>query len=132
MTDVLAWRRSRRDNRTGTLDVTDDGTGSVVHELNADLGNTTARACVAKQSAICSAMCAILHGRVRVVQNVFFQMRAPPLSSRLFHSADDGRWRIVVVLLRRRTGTAEDAGDLDELDGDLGGFHCEVLCDELR
>lgn len=43
-----------------------------------------------------------------------------------------GRWRIVVVLLGGRTGTAEDAGDLDELDGDLGGFHCEVLCDELR
>jgi len=37
-----------------------------------------------------------------------------------------------VVVLGERTGTAEDAGDLDELDGDLGGFHFEVLCDELR
>lgn len=30
-----------------------------------------------------------------------------------------------------RTGATEDAGDLDELDGDLGGFHCEVGCGEL-
>lgn len=44
----FARRQSGRENRTGTLDVTDDGTGSVVHELNANLGNTTARACVAK------------------------------------------------------------------------------------
>jgi hypothetical protein len=41
------------------------------------------------------------------------------------------RWRIVVVLSGGRTGTAEDAGDLDELDGDLCGFHFDVLCDEL-
>lgn len=27
------------------------------------------------------------------------------------------------VYRRRRTGAAENAGDLDELDGDLGGFH---------
>jgi len=49
---AIAWRR-RIDSRivfdgkeglTGSLDVTDDGTGLVVHELNADLGNTTARA----------------------------------------------------------------------------------------
>lgn len=57
-------------------------------------------------------------------------MRDPSLSSRLFLGGE--RWRIVIVLLRGRTGTAEDAGDLDELDGDLGGFHFEVLCDELR
>lgn len=30
---------------TRALDVTDDGAGLVVHELDADLGNTTARAC---------------------------------------------------------------------------------------
>lgn len=29
---------------TGSLDVTDDRTGLVVHELDANLGNTTARA----------------------------------------------------------------------------------------
>jgi hypothetical protein len=40
----------------------------------------------------------------------------------------DGGLAFVLV---GRTGTAEDAGDLDELDGDLGGFHCEVDCDEL-
>jgi hypothetical protein len=51
--------------------------------------------------------------------------------SRRFLSAGDGEW-IVVVLSGERTGTAEDAGDLDELDGDLCGFHFEVLCDELR
>lgn len=31
---------------TGTLDVTDDRTALVVHELNANLGDTTARACI--------------------------------------------------------------------------------------
>lgn len=31
--------------RTGSLDVTDDGTGLVIHELDADLGDTTARTC---------------------------------------------------------------------------------------
>jgi hypothetical protein len=30
---------------TGSLDVADDGTGLVVHELDANLGDTTARAC---------------------------------------------------------------------------------------
>lgn len=30
---------------TGTLDVSDDGTGLVVHELDTDLGDTTTRAC---------------------------------------------------------------------------------------
>ena len=33
---------------------------------------------------------------------------------------------------RRRTGTAENAGDLDELDGDLGGIHCERLHGSAR
>lgn len=57
---AFAQRREGRENRTGTLDVTDDGTGSVVHELNADLGNTTARACVARNpSAICPLTCRV-------------------------------------------------------------------------
>jgi hypothetical protein len=30
---------------TGSLDVTDDGTGLVIHEFDADLGDTTARTC---------------------------------------------------------------------------------------
>lgn len=30
---------------TWSLDVADDATGSVVHELDADLGHTTTRAC---------------------------------------------------------------------------------------
>lgn len=32
---------ARSDEHTGTLDVTDDGTALVVHELDADLGDTT-------------------------------------------------------------------------------------------
>lgn len=32
---------------TGTLDIADDGTGSVVHELDADLGDTTTGTCIA-------------------------------------------------------------------------------------
>lgn len=36
--------RVRKGKHTGSLDVADDGTGLVVHELNANLGNTTARA----------------------------------------------------------------------------------------
>lgn len=60
----------------------------------------------------------------------FSYVRCPPLSGVLCRCGV--RWRIVVVVLGERTGTAEDAGDLDELDGDLGGFHFEVLCDELR
>ena len=75
-------------------------------------------------------MSAILHGRVLVVRCVLFHVRGPPLSGVLCRCGV--RWRIVVVVLGERTGTAEDAGDLDELDGDLGGFHFEVLCDELR
>jgi hypothetical protein len=31
--------------RTGSLDVTDDRTGLVIHELNAHLGDTTTRTC---------------------------------------------------------------------------------------
>jgi hypothetical protein len=31
---------------TGTLDVSDDGTSLVVHELDTDLGDTTTRACI--------------------------------------------------------------------------------------
>ena len=34
--------------RTGSLDVSDDGTGGVVHEFNADLGHTSTRACCAE------------------------------------------------------------------------------------
>lgn len=34
-------------SRTGTLDVTDDRAGSVVHELDTDLGDTTTGTCIA-------------------------------------------------------------------------------------
>lgn len=37
--------QSGNQSHTWTLNVTDDATGSVVHELDADLGDTTAGAC---------------------------------------------------------------------------------------
>lgn len=37
---------------TGSLDVTDDGTGLVIHELDADLGDTTARTCKRAESVL--------------------------------------------------------------------------------
>ena len=76
--------------RTGTLDVADDASGGVVHELDAALGNTTAGACP----------CQIL---------LFIQLCVSEARA------------------RRRTGAAENAGDLDELDGDLGGIHDDKL-----
>lgn len=39
----LHWGTSRH---TRALDVPDDGTGCVVHELDADLGDTTTRTCL--------------------------------------------------------------------------------------
>jgi hypothetical protein len=41
-----------RESHTGSLDVADDGTGLVIHELNANLGNTTAGACEGKKSVV--------------------------------------------------------------------------------
>jgi len=37
--------RNRGAERTGTLDVADDATGGVVHELDADLGHTSSGTC---------------------------------------------------------------------------------------
>jgi len=73
--------------RTWALDVADDRTGSVVHELDAHLCDTTTGAC--KLSALCPSLCNQYFGDCSMI----------------------------------RTSTAKDTGDLDELDGDLCGFH---------
>lgn len=44
-----------RESHTGSLDVADDGTGLIVHELNANLGNTTAGACKSQFSPFIAA-----------------------------------------------------------------------------
>jgi hypothetical protein len=75
---------------TWALDVADDASGGVVHELDAALGDATAGAWPSQNSV-------------------------PRISCPL------------LCIRRRRTGAAENAGDLDELDGDLCGIHCERL-----
>lgn len=75
----------RSSERTGSLDVSDDRTGLVLEELDANLGDTTARAC-------------------------------QPTISLL--SPTPSNAQIVVF----RTGSAQDSGDLHELDGLL--IHC--------
>lgn len=50
---LVFWEDNRdRAVFTRALDVTDDGAGLVVHELDADLGNTTARACAKKSNLV--------------------------------------------------------------------------------
>ncbi len=74
---------------TRALDVPDDGTGGVVHELDAHLGDATTRTCCwTRKSA----------------------------SARGGASGPSSRGS-------GPTGSAEDTGDLDELDGGLGGIH---------
>jgi hypothetical protein len=65
--------------RTWALDVADNASGSIVHELDSDLCDTSSRACTHQLLALHSPTCSAL----------------------------------------RRTSSAENAGDLDELDGDL-------------
>lgn len=78
-------------------------TYGVVHELDADLSHTTTGAC----------------------KTVHHQHRA--LSSHFFFPCSSGRCgqrvRASLGCVCGLTGAAEHAGDLDELDGDLSGFH---------
>lgn len=84
--------------RTWALDVSDDRSGLVVHELDADLGDTTTRAYT-------------IFGQVGAFFfRSWFLSVSFPCSSRNSRS-----WG--------RTGSAEDSGNLDELDGLLGGIH---------
>lgn len=88
---------------TWALDVTDDASGSVVHELDADLSHTTTGACQA-------------------------------IRSRSFGVSIDFRavfWKAQRREERERTGSAQHAGDLDELDRNLGGIHI-VYCGTVR
>lgn len=93
---------AERKSHTWALDVTDNAARGIVHELNANLGDTTTGAyTVAKNKG-----------------SAFI-----PLHPYIQHAGD----------LRcgencestKRTGTAEDTGDLDELSGLLAGIHLE-------
>jgi hypothetical protein len=87
--------------RTWALDVTDDGTGLVVHELDTALGDTTTGACRDRcQPDILS--CCAMH------------MSHAPFVQQISESS--------------RTGSAKDTGDLDELDGSLSRIHYVRLC----
>jgi hypothetical protein len=81
------WAKSKvRGNRTWTLDVTDDRSGGVVHELDADLGNTSTGTCTSSDPA-----------------------PSPFSASKSFDRARNCE----------HTGSAQNTGDLDELDWDL-------------
>jgi hypothetical protein len=99
--------------RTSALDVTDDGTGLVVHELDTALGDTTTGAYVAvslrSTHFFCPELCALQHCN-----------RASASSSSSSFCAASVRGS--------RTGTSKDTSDLDELDGGLSGIHCVRLC----
>ena len=98
--------------RTGALDVTDDGTGLVVHELDTALGDTTTGAYVAVSLHF-------LHFPMfQVMQPAAVQL-LPPLPPRALPDAS---------VRGSRTGSAKDTSDLDELDGGLSGIHCVRLC----
>lgn len=103
---VLVAGNVRGERHTRALDVTDDAAGGVVHELDADLGHTATGACSPQEVSISQA---VLH--IAIDWMAF--------------SASEGRGEARRQGERqdRRTGAAEDAGDLDELDGNLGALH---------
>lgn len=78
--------------RTWALDVTDDGTGLVVHELDTALGDTTTGAYRDRRQPAILSRCAV------------HISHAPSLRQ---------------LSQISRTGSAKDTGDLDELDGSL-------------
>jgi hypothetical protein len=87
--------------RTWALDVADDGTGLVVHELDAALSDTTTGACIQSVSV------------------PFLSHDALSPASCCMRSSSRGE----KVREISRTGSAKDTGDLDEVDGGLSGFH---------
>ena len=101
-----AFVRFALQSLTWALDVADDAAGGVVHELDADLGHTATGACSPQEVSISQA---VLH---IVIDWMAF-------------SASEGRGEARRQCERQdgRTGAAEDAGDLDELDGNLGALH---------
>jgi hypothetical protein len=100
---LVFWRgaRGRQRVRTWALDVADDGTGLVVHELDTALGDTTTGACNISVSLPFSQV--TLHPP-RFFDFFFF-----------FFLWGDSEIS--------RTGSAKDTGDLDEVDGGLSRVH---------
>lgn len=97
--------------RTSALDVTDDGAGLVVHELDTALGDTTTGACIAIS----------LHFLHFLVSWAVQASRRAPGAAMHLPSASSS-WAASVR--GSRTGSAKDTSDLDELDGGLSGIHC--------
>lgn len=96
-----------RRRRTRALDVADDAAGGVVHELDADLGHTATGAYLQSAKIPQSAMWSSFN---------FFFCEIMERGGGASRSEAEGREG-------RRTGAAEDTGDLDELDGNLGAVH---------
>ena len=92
MSQLLYHGGERAGERTWALDVTDDGTGLVVHELDTALGDTTTGACRDRRQPAILSLCAV------------HMSHAPSLQQ---------------ISQISRTGSAKDTGDLDELDGSL-------------
>ena len=87
---------------TWALDVADDGTGLVVHELDTALSDTTTGAC---------------RNSVSLPSSLYHRPTPPYAFLRLSRACRDSR-----------TGSAKDTSDLDELDGSLSGIHDLRLC----
>ncbi len=92
--------------RTWSLDVADDASGLVIHELDADLGDTTTRTCfdpnalVSLSSLFLSLPFVVVDGDGGV--------------------GGSGGWG-------DHTGSSENSGNSDELDGLLSGIHCLAI-----
>jgi hypothetical protein len=71
---LLAGGRRRRKLRTSALDVADDGTGLVVHELDTALGDTTTGACMAVSLRFLRYPFILSRAAVRL-SSIFFLMR---------------------------------------------------------
>jgi len=85
--------------RTWALDVADDGTGLVVHELDAALSDTTTGACCYPSAC---------HSLTLCIPQLLYAL----VSQKSSGSSESSR-----------TGSAKDTGDLDEVDGGLSRVH---------
>lgn len=92
---------------TGSLDVADNGTGLVVHELDADLGDTTTGAYTQSENL------PKIRPSFRLSCNRGFDLRRGGLRFSFFRGRGEAG----------HTGTAQDAGDLHKLDRLLSGIH---------
>lgn len=105
--------------RTWALDVSDDRSGLVVHELDADLGDTTTRTYPSSSQKF-------VHS--------FVSTASERASERILCCLDiASSVSDFVGKEEERTGSAEHSGDLDELDGLLGGVHyCDLKDGKLE